>query len=191
MGTDTKAKLTSNPKIENVVEFMKSVKEFSNVKLLTYKEKSVFKYTDDDNVTKDIDIEASGWIGFQFTNKNNEIEERQFFFLEDTYDKSKESSIAPFSPDHYTHLSLGMWGGSVDIMNIIATEFGGFVIPNDCADETSDDFFQIINGAKNFVLPTTTLNLFEALSDMNSEDKLNFIKILEANKEVISNFLSA
>jgi hypothetical protein len=189
MGVDTIAKVTGNPSVEVLVEGMKTIPAFSKVELVSYKEASTFEYKEESTgKTITAPIEATARINVSVT-ICDVTEERSIFVIEDTYDKTEGSSTAPFTTDHYTYLCLGHWGFSCETMESICGIFGGILIPDDCADEDSTNFFRIINSDNKFVLDTETLNLFNSLKGMSAKDKLEFVKKIKDNKDILLDFL--
>jgi len=104
MGVDTKSILISNP---NAAEIAQAI-------------------------TEAYGFEPSIRVGLDYEEVPN------YFILSfpDTQDAGKSRQLHVFlkSPDNAdifdgpaTHCSLGMWGGSVDIMDMLASKFGGFV----------------------------------------------------------------
>lgn len=190
MGVDTKAKITGNPSVEELVEGIKTLPLFSNVEITSYTPKKETLYTNNDGEEASYLHEAMGWISFDFDN-GKEIENRQFFFIEDTKDKSPDSSLVPFTTTQHLYLSLGAWGASVEIMNEVASVFGGIVIPDDCADEEAENFFHIIDSKNNFVLEPTIKELFDTVEDMNPKEKFEFIKNISTHKTAIEKYLTS
>jgi hypothetical protein len=193
MGVDTKAKLTSNPSYETIVEAMKTLPNFSNVRIETTSKATMKSYIDrETKLTSEYFDEGHSYIMFDFKNDiDKDVETRSMFCIEKTYDKSENSCNAPFTPEQYAYLSLGAWGGSVQIMKDICGVLSGIVIPDDCADEDSEDYFEIINSKTEFVLDTKLQILFDSLTDMNVKEKYDFVHNIRDNQEKIALFLSA
>jgi hypothetical protein len=190
MGVDTKMKLTSNPKVEEVAEFLKQQSNISDVEITNYKDAEDCSYTNNAGEEVPYHSEATGYIIFAFE-KDGEIEQRQLFFLENYSDKSENSSDLPFTPEHYFYGSVGMWGSSIEIMSLLATQFGGFVIPNDCADEEKEDFFIPFNTPTNTVIKSVALDFFNELGDsITITEKIRLLKMIENNKEAVANLIA-
>ena len=190
MGVDTKGKLTSNPKFVEVLEFLKAQPNFTNVNMNNHREASTFTYTNSQGEKVEGISEALCYFEFFFTTSKGEKEHRSLFLMENAFDKTENSSLPPFITKPYLYMSLGKWGDSVEVMDIIAGEFGGAIIPNDCADEDADDFFHIINGKKSFVFPPKLDALFNSLTGMSISDKYKLVTLIEDNKKVIKDFVN-
>jgi len=192
MGASTIAKLTSNPDYVTIAEGITTISGFSNVKIVSLSEPSEKIYKNDEGETISYHDYGHFRIHFDYINpKNKKTEKRSMYGISNYIDSSKESSVTPFIDKKYTYLSLGNHNGSVEIMKNICSMFGGVLIPNDCADEEEDNFFEIINSKDNFVIDSSLKELYDSLSDMNTIDKYNFVKIIEKNKEAVFKYLKS
>jgi hypothetical protein len=191
MGTNTLAKITSDPDYTTLIEVMKTLPKFSNIEIVSLEEPSMKTYIDNDGKEVEWYDTGSARINFEYRfSDTNEPERRSMFCIAHSKDKTFNSSITPYMPEKHMYCSLGTNGHSVDIMRDICSVLGGIVIKNDCADENDEDFFEIINSDNHFVIDNDLKELFDAISDMGTIQKYDFVKAIEANKDVINKYLN-
>jgi hypothetical protein len=193
MGVDTKIKLITNPTIETLTTTLSKLPKFLNVEVSSFEEAGIKSYISrETNEQKEYFDEGYCRInfGYEFTNSDGkqEIENRSLFVVPNTYDK--DDGEIPNIPEKYTYISMGYWGSNIDIANEICEAFSGFVIPNDCADSTKEDFFYMINSENNKIMTSKEEDLFNSLINMNAVDKLNIFKILNENSNAIKRYLN-
>ena len=190
MGTCTLGKLTTNPTYETVTEALKFIKGVSEVSLHSVKEPKMTSYRNNKGNEVPYFDKGTAYINFVFQkDSDSEVENRSMFLIRGNTD-SEESYETPTLTEKYTYCSINMWGSSVHIIEELASILSGIVIPNDCADTDSEDFFRIINSETEFVINEKLLSLFNNLGDMNAEEKYKFVKNIEKHSEEILDYIA-
>lgn len=142
MGCDTYAKILGKVTQEEIVKTIKEVLEVEDV--VSEVKRTVYNPLDDLDFPfrnygdEDYWYTESGFICFTY-----ECEKRMIFYCYDNintyenleYYKAKypdRPDILKMIKSEKTHLGLGYWGKSVEILEAIVKKFGGWLDENDC-----------------------------------------------------------
>lgn len=191
MATKTIAKITSNPTVDEIVAYLNTQDNVISAEVSLHTPSKTSEFTNKEGQKEEYIEEAMTWFNLEFVNSEGTSEHREIFVISDTYDKSVDSSINPHISDKYTYLSIGMFGSSVEIMDLIAKNFGGYVIPDDCADCSKDNFYHTIESISSYSMPEVDKAFMEVLDAADAEQKYKLFKLVSDNQEVIFDYLSS
>lgn len=183
MGVDTKAKILGAPRLYEIAEFLKTVEGMSNVEVVSYRPARVVSYTDKET-GEELEYldDAIGRVNFTYRDSEGNEECRGITAIDKCVDNTPSDSISPLLKEEYTWLKLSMKGSSVEIMEIIASNYGGFVIPDDCAAEDEDFFYQI-DGSGLYEPCESDRRFWDALSRLGLEEAERVLKSENLDRE--------
>lgn len=141
MGVDTRGRLIGHITVDNVISAIKelyNVDVTHNVSRVKYEnfEDIDFpfrNYGDEDFWYSDygfIFFEVNGEHRQLFYHYNNINTYENIDYYKNTYPERKD--LVKMAKSETTHISLGNWGMSVEIIESIVKKFGGWVDENDC-----------------------------------------------------------
>lgn len=130
MGVDTYGKLRGKVEIEEVANFISQKFEVE----VTFKSRTEnYGYQREH---KKPWLSTTGWIDFKYKDEN-----RSVFYIycninhKENLEYYAKHGLRDMVETHTTHVGLGYWGNSVEIIKAIVTEFGGWIDENDCDEE--------------------------------------------------------
>ncbi len=151
MGVCTVLKLTSNPKIENILSVMEQNKKFSNIIL---------------NQSKDFNYLYN--LKFEYKTKK-EIEKKYLNIMINRKDEEEEvETYALLKNKSYTLVTTSYSKISIEIMSYIVKTFGGIFIENDI-----DNKFKVYEKRKTKKNSETEKN-FQKLKNLENELTFSF-----------------
>lgn len=190
MSSSAICKLPTNPTADEIVSFLNTQETVLRAKVLDYNASAKKSYTNSSGVREEYISKPTGYITFTIVNENGLEDDKCVFFIEDSVDICEESSTRPFMPKNHTYLSLDPNESSVKAMELIVSNFGGYIIDDDCTDEDSQEFFRFIDGNGEFAMSEAEKVLLAKLAEVGSKDKYNLMKIIEENGDVLFDYLN-
>lgn len=188
MGVDTKAKLTSNPTYEEVMLGLEKIGA-TEVRQVVYEEPRMTYYMDDNNEEQSYMNYGYSRINFNYKFKNEEYH-RSIYMIYNTEDDNRNT--IPKIDGKYSYLFLDANDVAIEIMDKLAEEFSGYIIPYDSASPSDNDFCYFKEGKNELALDDKTRKLFSALGDNIGEkiaEKIKFIDNIIKNKDAIEKYI--
>lgn len=162
MGACTKGRLNGYVKPEYILNYIKQ--KYDSNALMKISVYDFGKKSDMDFIVKTFDdserwITEEGRISFMDGNDPRELVYYHDNILErDEFEYFKSAGIEELTKQETTGISLGAWGNSVEIIQDIVSQFGGWIDENDCDDK---DYYPISKDADGNITPVILVTMEE------------------------------
>lgn len=176
MSVDTKVRLNGHIRPEEILNFIKQ-KFDVNVKMSLIDELNLGLKSENDYIYESYDDDPyrKSWsTSFHFTYKG---ENRMIYYIYHNYntyenlDIYKQYGLEDMVKSETTHLILGCWGASVEIMRAIVEEFGGWIDENDCDNIEYEPVIKNPDGTIKPVIRVTMNEIYEKFGGIVIIDK--------------------